>query len=261
VGALQGVVDERAEVDLDDLVGELVGIGVGAAEGPGGAGELLVLELRGEELVDEGSLLCEFDEGNEEGGRVVLVDVAVGEEEGADAVGIAGEEVLGDEAAAVVGDEVDGVDVEGVEELGEHVGLGVGGDGLALWGLGVAEAHDVGCDAAAVSLEAVEGAAPLEAVEWVAVDEEGCGAVAALDVGDTADGEVGELARGVEGGCVDGGCGCCVGERLCEQGCACCCGTVEELSSSHLFFSVSVVGHGFDYREREGVASRTFGRG
>ncbi len=57
---------EGAEEDLDGLVGEAIGVGVGEASEPFcGAGEIFVVQLRDEETLDEGSLAGEIDEGEE----------------------------------------------------------------------------------------------------------------------------------------------------------------------------------------------------
>ena len=197
---------EGAEVDLDGFVGEAIGVGVGeAAEAFCGAGEVFVVQLREEEFVDQGSFAGEIDEGKECCGWAVAVDVAVGDEEGADACGVLGDEDLGGDASAVVGDEVDGVDVEVIEKRDEHCGLGVRGDGLVRVRLGEAEAHEIGRDAAAMGMEALEGSSPLVVVEGIAVEEESFGAVADVDVRDARHGEIEETPVAVVPGCIEGG--------------------------------------------------------
>jgi len=222
---------EGSEVDLEGLVGEAVGMGVGeAAEALRGAGEVFVVQLGDEETIYQKSFAGEVDEWEKSRGRAVAVDVAVGYEERADAGGVLGEEDLGGDASAVVGDEVDGVDLEPVEEGGEHGGLGVGRDGLVGVGLGVAEAHEVGSDATAVGVKMFEGTAPLIAVEWIAVEEEGGGALADIDVGHAGHGEIGETAIAVIPGGVEGS-----GLSGDEVGCGDDggCGVFEEVSASH----------------------------
>ncbi len=115
-----------------------------------------------------------------------------------------GDEDLRGDASAIVGDEVDGVDVEVIEESGEHRGLGVRRDGLIGMRFGEAEPHEIEGDAAAVRVEALEGSAPLIAVEWVTVEEESGGAMAYVDAGDACHGEIEEAAVAVVPGRVEG---------------------------------------------------------
>jgi hypothetical protein len=186
---------EGAEIDLESLVGEAVGIGKGEASQTFiGTSQILVFQLRGEEAIDEDALASEIDERKKVRGRTEFIDVTVGEEKRSNPVGILREEDLGGVATAVVRDKIDGIDVETVEELGEQGGLGMRRDGLALVRFREAEAHEIRCDAAAVGVKAFESSTPLIAVERITVNEEGCWAMSGLDVGDARHGEIGKTA-------------------------------------------------------------------
>jgi hypothetical protein len=112
---------------------------------------------------------------------------------------MADHEQLRDLAAAVVGDDVHGLDRKFVEQRHQHRDLRIGGDALPIGDFGMTQRHEVGGDAATIRRQAFERAAPLETVEREAVQEQRGIAGAAFDVGDPAEVGLHEPSRSVEG--------------------------------------------------------------
>ena len=75
------------------------------------------------------------------------MDVAIGQHQRSESVWVVGGEDLRDRAAAVVGDEIDPIDAERVEDLGDHLRLRRERDVLRRSDFGVTEPHQVDGDA------------------------------------------------------------------------------------------------------------------
>ena len=131
--------------------------------------------------------------------RPVVVGVAIGEGQASGSgSGAPDGDQLGDGTTAVVADEIDRVEAEGVEEGHDHLGL------ERPWSPGPARGQalravgqQVDGQAAAHIGQAVELVLPQIGVQEDAVDEEGRRALAGLQVGDVAEGS----GRGLRGRC------------------------------------------------------------
>jgi len=126
--------------------------------------------------------------GSTAGGREVVVDVAVGEGQAADAPGMVGREQLRDGRAAVVRDQVDLVEPERGAEGLEHLRLGRKRDVLVLGRARPAVGQQVHRDAAAHVGDALDDVAPEMAVQEDAVHEQGGGTAAPFAIGDVSEG-------------------------------------------------------------------------
>jgi hypothetical protein len=114
---------QGAQVGLDGLVRHLLRMLIGRTQRLGRAVDVLVRE-HGVERPAQAAGRRHGEEGLERLGRPIVVDVAIGEREAAQACGIAGGEDLRDAAAAVVPDQVHTIDPERIEELAQHDGVG-----------------------------------------------------------------------------------------------------------------------------------------
>src|SRR5271168_911292 len=118
-GALLGS-DEGTQILFDAVIGQLVGMFVRWSES---------LRRTIDALVGQHRFQCSpqatgggHGEERLEGlGRPVVVGIAIGEREAANALRIERGENLRDAAAAVIADEIDVIDVQGIEKLLEHL--------------------------------------------------------------------------------------------------------------------------------------------
>src|SRR6185503_6877757 len=143
-----------------------------------------------------------------------------------------GNEELCDRTAAVARDDVDLADRECVEKCSEHRYLRVGCQRLMLGNLGIPEPHEIGRDAASLWREPLDGAAPLEAVERRAMQEQRSLAGAAFDISDSAEARLGEARQAAECGRVQWL--RCIGRGTREAGRKRGAGKLQKLSASHL---------------------------
>ncbi len=120
------------------------------------------------------------------------MDVAIGQDQRPQPVRIMRGENLRDGAAAVVADQIDLVDAQRIDDLGDHARLRRERDILRRSDVGVAEPHQVDGDTAPPMPDLVDDMTPVIAVERHAVDEERHRPVALLDIGDTSGPDVGE---------------------------------------------------------------------
>ena len=115
---------ERAEIDLEGLVGQAIRIGEGeSTKTLGRARKMFVVQLWNEKAIDEDSLAGEIDQRKKTGWRIVGVDVAICDEQRTDTLRIGCEKELSRDSAAVIGYEIDGIDVKMVQQSGEHLHL------------------------------------------------------------------------------------------------------------------------------------------
>ncbi len=99
--------------------------------------------------------------------------VAIGQRQGTDAVGDLRCQDLRDRPAAVIPNEIDFPDAERVDELAQHLRLGVEAQTLIRRHLRKPQTHKVRSDAAADVAQAFNLVAPVEAIERKAVHEQG----------------------------------------------------------------------------------------
>jgi hypothetical protein len=123
--------------------------------------------------------------------REVLVGIAVGQDQAADAVGVGGHQHLRNRSAGVVADDRHVFELELGEELGDQPRYAGGGEvGIAVHCRPVRGDRPIGCDAAEAIREAIDDPIPKPPVDQVAVDEDDGFTLACLSV---ADGSLGKL--------------------------------------------------------------------
>ncbi len=111
--------------------------------------------------------------------------VAVGEDEAADSLGMAGYRHLGHRAAGVVADQGHVVEIQLVEEAGDDRGDSVGGQvRIRAHRNSLGADRPVGGDAAAAAREAVDDSIPEPPIDQIAVDEDDRRAFARFSVAD-----------------------------------------------------------------------------
>ncbi len=130
--------------------------------------------------------------------RPAVMDVAIGQHQRSQPFRVMRGEDLRNGAAAVIGDQIDLVDAERVQHLGDHLRLRGEGNILRRRNLGVAEPHQVDGDTAPPMLDAVDDMAPVIAVDRHAMDEQRHRPFTLLEIGDAAGFDLGEAAAGVK---------------------------------------------------------------
>ncbi len=96
-------------------------------------------------------------------------------------MGRVGRQDLSHRAAAVIANQIDRLDAERIKELQQHLSLCIEIQLLVRSDLGIAEPHQVRRNAAPQIAQAVQGMAPMIAVQRHAMDEEGGRPVSFLD--------------------------------------------------------------------------------
>ena len=108
---------------------------------------------------------------------------------------------LRDRPTRIIGNQIDRVDPERVQHLGDHLRLRRERDILRWRDLGEAEAHQVDRDAAPPMLDALDDVAPVIAVERHAVNKERDRTPPLIEIRDAAGFDLGEAAATVK--CLD----------------------------------------------------------
>src|SRR6202030_2264940 len=119
-------------------------------------------------------------------GWPIIVSVAVGEGQAPHPVGIERCEDLSDPAAAVVNDQVNLIDPQGIEHLSEHVSVSGDGDVLIWFDLRIAMRQQVHRNAATDIRQSGQLVTPEMLVQHYTVDKQRHRAGARLGIADTA---------------------------------------------------------------------------